>query len=148
MVSAPSNSSARTADVPTHLHMLATYSCPISTFLQAVQDAVVAAGLAERLRPSKQSADHQLPLPSAQQQQLRVTAGTLSSAQSTITFDAPPSDELHDTQAPAASVRGGPSDNSAGVSRDRMSNEVRCQITMWATCLASGTPQLHAQLSD
>lgn len=97
---------------------------------QAIQAAVVAAGVPERLNP-KHSTAAASQAPTTQQQGQARAVGTQSSAQSTITFHTQ-SEQLQESAGGAASSTAGGTEPVAGpgISLSRMSNEVcvRCAV--------------------
>jgi hypothetical protein len=103
--------------------------------LQAIHNAVIAAGVPEPLAAGK--VNSLLPLPTPAQQQLaRATAGTLSSAQSTITLNAVGADQVQDSGPCRASAAAG-----LEIARQkRMSSEVGADSSC-AGVLAQGCPQ-------
>lgn len=101
---------------------------------QEIHDAVIAAGVPERLTASKGA--NLLPLsPTAQQQLARATAGTLSSAQSTITLHATGSDQVQDRGPPGATAFAGLTGPGGAdfeaARKKRMSNEVSAGSSSW-----------------
>jgi len=91
---------------------------------QAIQAAVVAAGVPERLNPQHSTPDASQ-APTTQQQGQARAVGTQSSAQSTITFNTQ-SEQLQESAGGAARSTAGDTEPAAGpgISQSRMSNKV------------------------
>lgn len=98
------------------------------TCKQAVQDAVIAAGVPQRLRTSRGDQQQQ-PCPnSIAGQHPRATAGTLSSAQSTISLSTPadqPQQKVGPGTTAAAAAKGVSASSAGARQQDPMVSEVR-----------------------